>query len=146
MNNLRILLADDDSDEHLFFKDILEALDPPISFSYVFNGVELMEELLDQSNPLPDLIFLDLNMPLKTGLESLREIKKHKRLQNIKIVMYTTSIDPTVVEKTFLLKADFYIRKPESYQKLRSALHTIISNLQSSSPDHRSKENYVLNF
>jgi len=68
-----LLLADDDTDDCFFFREALGELPFMSTLTTVNNGVELMNRLTDQSYHLPDILFLDLNMPLKTGIECLME-------------------------------------------------------------------------
>lgn len=83
-----ILLADDDTDDCLFFKDALEELALSVTLTTVRDGVELMRHLSTQV--LPDVIFLDLNMPRKNGYECLTEIKLNAKLATIPVVVYST--------------------------------------------------------
>ena len=65
-----ILLAEDDRDDCLFFKEALEELPVSATLTTVNDGVELMQLLSFPSGELPDILFLDLSMPRKTGFES----------------------------------------------------------------------------
>ena len=67
LNHLHIMLADDDEDDRLFFKEAFEEVKIKYSITTFNDGVQLMEYLNVKGNPLPDIIFLDLNMPLKIG-------------------------------------------------------------------------------
>jgi len=77
-NALHILLADDDEDDRLFFKDAFEEVKVQTKVEFVFDGLQLMDHLMNPDTKLPDILFLDLNMPKKTGKECLIEIKKNR--------------------------------------------------------------------
>lgn len=70
--------------------------------------------------PQPDIIFLDLHLPKKSGLEVLREIKANKSLQATPVVVVSGSDDPREVREAYELHASCYIRKPSDlHQFLR---------------------------
>lgn len=88
-----MLLADDDEDDCLFFKDAIEELPVNASLQTVNDGEQLMRMLNTKSMSLPDILFLDLNMPRKTGYECLSEIKLSEKLKTLPVVIYSTSMD-----------------------------------------------------
>lgn len=80
---MNLLLADDDVDDCLFFKEALEELPINSNFSVVNNGEQLMKFLTDSQTTLPDILFLDLNMPRKNGMECLIEIRQNQKLKTL---------------------------------------------------------------
>jgi PleD family two-component response regulator len=78
---INILLADDDKDDTELFKEVLEELPFSIQLETVYNGEQLMQVLNQEQKQLPDVLFLDLNMPRKSGLECFSEIKENEKLQ-----------------------------------------------------------------
>jgi CheY-like chemotaxis protein len=96
-----LLLADDDSDDCIFFKDALDELPVSANLITVKDGVELMELLSESQTVLPDILFLDLNMPRKTGFECLFEIKANEKLKHLPIVILSTSLDLKVVNSLY---------------------------------------------
>jgi CheY-like chemotaxis protein len=80
---LNILLADDDIDDCIFFKEAVEELLIPTVFTIVHEGEQLMQLLTKEATDLPDVLFLDLNMPRKNGFECLSEIKDNKKLNQL---------------------------------------------------------------
>ena len=118
VNKLNILLADDDTDDCLFFKDAITQLIPSTNFTAVHDGEELMQLLTDETSQLPDVIFLDLNMPRKNGFECLAEIKHNKKLKNLPVVIFSTSFEQDKISILFKTGADVYIRKPGSFAQL----------------------------
>ena len=79
---LLILLADDDVDDCIFFREALEELPVNASLTTVKDGVQLIQHLTDNPNPFPDVLYLDLNMPRKNGFECLSEIKSNASTQD----------------------------------------------------------------
>ena len=90
---LRILLADDDNDDCSFFRKALSALSISTELKIVNDGEQLMSELNNKEIKIPDVLFLDLNMPRKTGLECLAEIKRDDRFKDLPVVIFSTSKD-----------------------------------------------------
>jgi CheY-like chemotaxis protein len=122
-----IYLADDDSDDREFFADAVMEIDPDVILKEAEDGMYLMDDLLRISpGDLPDFIFLDINMPRKTGLECLEEIRNHENLRVVNVVMLSTSNDPDNIQKAMELGATFYAVKPSCFEKLKSILDEIL--------------------
>ncbi|MBC8110037.1 MAG: response regulator [Verrucomicrobia bacterium] len=89
--HLNLLLADDDKDDRFFFEEALEELQVSIHLTTVNDGEQLTQLLIQQMtklpNQLPDVLFLDLNMPRKNGFECLAEIKRTKKLQHLPVII-----------------------------------------------------------
>ena len=99
-----LLLADDDIDDCIFFKEVLEELPVESFLTTVKDGVELMK-FLNTAN-LPDVLFLDLNMPRKTGHECLSEIKKDQKLKHLPVIIFSTSFDHVVANALRAIRHD----------------------------------------
>ncbi|CAD0006654.1 response regulator [Flavobacterium salmonis] len=110
-----VLLADDDKDDQELFKEALDATKVPSEVITVDNGQELVNKLKDGSEPKPDIVFIDINMPVKGGKEALAEIKSDQELKEIPAVMLSTSNHPKDIEDTFNDGANLYIQKPNSF-------------------------------
>ena len=119
----KILLADDDPDDRDLFIEVINEYNSDVDT--VWNGVQLMK-VLKNGSALPDLIFLDLNMPEKGGKECLQEIRRDDKLKNIPIIIYSTSSSKKDIDDTFTLGANLYITKPSSYSELRRTVKGII--------------------
>ena len=111
-----IWLADDDPDDCAIFREVLEQLVPAASLTIISNGEQLVN-LLTPSNK-PDILFLDINMPLKTGLESLLEIRAQRHFSRLPIVMFTSSGQDWDVTKSYGFGATLFYSKPNSFAKL----------------------------
>lgn len=91
----------------------------------VGDGVEAMEVLRDDSRPAPDLILLDLNLPRKSGLETLAEVKEDPALRSIPVVILTTSQSADEVARAYDLHANAVLAKPlrlSGYREMVEAL------------------------
>jgi CheY-like chemotaxis protein len=120
-----IFLAEDDPDDQYLFTDALKQIDPSISCQVASNGKEVISLLKSQAS-LPDLIFLDLNMPLMNGFECLSRIKNDKRLNNIPVVIFTTSRNPEDAHATHQLGANVFLSKPNDFAELKSKIKRIL--------------------
>lgn len=122
-NQLNILLADDDTDDCVFFKQALDELTIPTNLTTVNNGEQLMNHLSNNENQLPDVIFLDINMPRKNGIECLSEIKQNKAFNNIPVVMFSTTNAWDTINMLFKSGAHVYIHKPSDFSQLKQVIH-----------------------
>ncbi|MDK8462239.1 response regulator [Marinobacter sp. SS13-12] len=131
-----ILIAEDDPDDRLMMKEAFAERCHNCRICFAHDGVQLMrflngEEQLpddpDASIVCPDLILLDLNMPLKDGREALQEIKSDPRLRTIPTIIMTTSGNEDDVRYCYQTGANSYIVKPSSY----SGLLDVVSSLTS---------------
>ncbi len=130
MNNLKynLLLADDDEDDCAFFKDALDELVFSVDLTTVNDGVQLMNFLSENpSSDLPDILFLDLNMPRKSGFECLTEIKKIDKLKHLPVIIFSTSLDMNIVDLMYEKGATHYIQKPGEFSKLKKVIATGLS-------------------
>ena len=119
-----ILLADDDKDHAVLFERTIRKEYPSVKTSYVNDGERLLYFL--HLNKV-DLLFLDLNMPCKNGYECLLEIRKEPALNDLPIVVYSSSAQMSDIQKSFLYRADFYLVKPFITEHLKTAIKTILS-------------------
>ena len=122
-----ILLADDDDDDRQFFKDAFEEIKIKTIVKTVNDGMELMSQLNQDGNVLPHVLFLDLNMPKKNGLECLKEIKNNENLRDIAVAIYSTSASNEDIEETFVKGANIYIKKPNDFNALKKILTEVIT-------------------
>ncbi len=141
---IHILLADDDDADRLLFTDALAELQLKTIVHTVKNGIELMEWLNKDNIKLPQLLFLDLNMPLKNGLQCLKEIRSTEKLKNISVAIYSTSDNAKDMEETFLNGANIYITKPSDFGKLKQTLNKAVSIAHIYEDNPFNKDNFFL--
>ncbi len=126
---LKVLLADDDLDDCIMFEKALKELPIKTNLLIVHDGDNLIKELSLQKNGLPDLIFLDLNMPRINGVECLHIIKRSEELKNIPVVIFSTSVHETLARKLIDIGARECIRKPSSFPELKKVILKTLSVL-----------------
>ena len=124
----KFLLVDDDMDDTYLFGEVLAEVDASIQFESATNGQEALEHLMKEDQALPDIIFMDLNMPRMDGKQCLFEIKQNERLQHIPVMMYTTSSHSTDIEQSMQLGAVCFITKPSDFKELKNILSIIAGN------------------
>lgn len=121
-----ILLIDDNDDDCRFFSETLKRLYPGIKLTRGEDGRHGLDTLYDM-NPLPDIIFLDINMPRMNGWECLAGIKSKKESAGIPVVMFTTSSFKTEIDKAKTLGANLFVTKPFDYSSFKDVLQHAIS-------------------
>ena len=117
----KILLVDDDADDRLLFTAALAEIGSKYHCDCAASTTEALK-YLDIADPLPDLIFLDLNMPGYDGKKCLRHLKAASKLQNIPVVIYSTFISETDEQEMKGLGADYVITKPGDFGSLQTAI------------------------
>lgn len=117
VDDFLVLLADDDAEDRDLFSSILKKISKDIAVEQVENGSSLMH-FLENTDHLPDLLFLDLNMPDMDGFECLKRIKNNEYLKDIPIAIFTTSNYYKDIKRTYQSGGDFYIQKPDNYNDL----------------------------
>jgi CheY-like chemotaxis protein len=123
---VHIFLADDDADDRGLFYEAIRGTGSSVELTLANNGDELLESLGKIQTAFPRIIFLDLNMPIKNGHEALRDIRNDERLKSIPVYIYSTSTDPTDIDKSFEEGADFYIAKPSSFSDLKYIIKSVL--------------------
>ncbi len=143
-STLHIMLADDDEDDRLFFKEAFEEVIVDHTITTFNDGVQLMNYLLKPENAIPDIIFLDLNMPRKSGVECLKEIRGDQRLKEITVAIYSTSSSEQDIEDTFVAGANVYIRKPNDFSMLKKVLSDVVQINWQYITDGFNKDSFIL--
>jgi CheY-like chemotaxis protein len=127
-----ILLAEDDPDDQYLISEALDENHIQARLYVVSDGEELLDYLHRRGKyqdsetwPMPQLILLDLNMPLKDGREALREIKAEPKFQHIPVVALTTSKAEKDIRLTYKDGVSGFITKPVNFSGLREVMKTI---------------------
>ena len=120
-----ILIADDDEDDRMLFSDALQQVSQTIRLSMVADGMELLS-MLKGAAVLPDVIFLDLNMPGKNGVDSLGEIKRDPGLRQLPVIIFTTTANHSTIDEMFALGARYYVQKPTDFDVLKNLIGNIL--------------------
>jgi len=142
---LHIVLAEDDKDDRLFFKNAFKGLKIDNRLTVCEDGMALMDYLND-AEPLPHILFLDLNMPGKHGLECLKELRANDRFTDLSIAIYTSLKSPGLAEDTLLAGANIFIRKPNDPEDLKKILQEVVYINWQYITDGLNKEHFMLNY
>lgn len=139
-----VVLADDDEDDRLFFVEAFEELKIQTRVDIYKDGVALMDALNVPDSVLPNILFLDLNMPKKSGLECLIEIKSNNKFKDIAIAIYSTSASEEDIENTFVQGANIYIKKPSDFKILKKILSDVVTINWQYHTNGLDKDNFLL--
>jgi two-component system response regulator len=120
-----ILMVDDDIDDQNFVKMAVHKFSAEININFVNNGILAIDFL--NSNPNPNLIILDLNMPQKNGKEVLNYVKTNDTLKQIPVLIYTTTNSPEEINKVYRLGANSFLTKPRDFKDITSAISLVCS-------------------
>jgi CheY-like chemotaxis protein len=121
-----IFLVEDDEDDHEFFIEAIKDIDKPTCIYMAKHGREAIDQL-NSINPLPDVIFMDINMPFMNGFECLALLKKHVRLKSIPVVILTTSNNTADAEAARALGAAFFLCKPSKLSLWKKNIMAILT-------------------
>jgi len=110
---LHVLFVDDDSDESYLFNEALEQAGLNIKLSRAKDGNDLLSFL--KTEPLPDIVFIDLNMPYKDGLEALIEIRKDPQFEKLPLVIYSTTQNTSHIDSSYKHGASLFVIKPNTF-------------------------------
>jgi CheY-like chemotaxis protein len=125
-STLNIVIADDDASDRELITDAIMEASPHCNIYEVENGQELLE-FLDGCKKYPDLIFLDLNMPIMSGKETLSYIKNTERLKVIPVFVLSTSSAQPDIFQCYQEGANLFLVKPSSYEVLVTMMRNIVS-------------------
>ena len=112
-----VLIVDDDEDDQLLIQAAFEKDSNHYRLYFASDGTDVLENI-ESPRFLPDLILLDLNMPIINGFEVLRHLKKSPTYQHVPVIVLTTSTDQKDIDQAYQLGANSYITKPNSHQEL----------------------------
>ncbi|MCW2119689.1 response regulator [Flavobacterium sp. 7A] len=140
----KLLLADDDMDDCLFFQEAMEELSLSMTLTTVNDGVQLMNFLNSNTLALPDALFLDLNMPRKSGFECLTEIRLNQNFKELPVVIISTSLDTDVINKLYINGAHYYIRKPGDFNVLKKVIQEATERLEENKLQQPERCNFII--
>jgi CheY-like chemotaxis protein len=142
----KLLLADDDKDDCLFFKEALEELPVTADLIIVHDGEQLMKLLGERTTepPPPHILFLDLNMPRKNGFEVLSELKLDEKLKKLPVIIFSTSFAEDVANQLYKNGAHYYIRKPADFAQLKKVIYQAVMLATEETMMQPAIENFVL--
>jgi CheY-like chemotaxis protein len=126
--SIQIVLTDDDEDDRELFKEALSRADSKTSLTTFKDCESMVSGLLKgKSRELPRMIFLDINMPDKSGLQCLKELRKDAQYKRVPVIMFTTSGRLIDVQEARKFGANLFLNKPSDFTELKSLLNKLIS-------------------
>jgi CheY-like chemotaxis protein len=121
-----IYLIDDDIDDVELFRDALEEVAPSVSFQFANDGHEAVRTLTEEKGALPDMIFLDISMPVFSGLQCLASFKKDQQLKDVPVIIYSTSSQEREIRVAHELGALAFVTKPNDYRLLKRIITLVL--------------------
>jgi CheY-like chemotaxis protein len=118
-----ILLIDDDPDDCDVFKTALSDVSSSIHIQCLHSSEQLQATLAQH---LPDVIFLDINMPMVDGFACLKQLQDNLRYSRIPIIMYSSSLSQKEINAAYGYGASLFFRKPTRYADLLDSLKSIL--------------------
>lgn len=122
-----IFIIDDDEDDLLFLREAVNKLNIAVDFYHATNGETALRQLKENAIPVPDYIFLDLNMPKLNGRECLPQIKQLPRYANVPVIIYTTSSYQKDIQEIMQFGAAHFLTKPTTIGELCDKLQEIFT-------------------
>lgn len=139
---MHLLFVDDDSDESYLFNEAIEHAGLNVSLSKSKDGNDLLRFL--ELNPTPDIIFIDLNMPYKDGLEALSEIRINHEFNKLPLVIYSTTSNALYIDECYAKGANMFVVKPETFDGIVEVVKTILQ-IDWTKYQRPSREDFVFN-
>ncbi len=127
-NIKKIFIAEDDEDDLDLFATVAKQLVPEAEIVSATDGIYLFENLRDQTPPLPDVIFLDINMPKMDGYECLKRIKEDAAWKHIPIIILSTSVLPKDIDYMHNLGAACYMKKQNTFSQFKLKLEEALDS------------------
>jgi len=119
-----IVFAEDDEDDQFYFREAFYEIDKNIQVRFVSNGNQLMQLL---KNFLPDLVFLDLEMPYKNGLECLVELRNNPLLNKLPAIVLSSTMRPANIQTAYEMGANLFLHKSSRYTEYSNCLKRVMS-------------------
>ncbi len=130
MNNYSIYYLDDDEDDTILFEEAVMAIAEQQSLKihlHISEDGNRFLENIKNDKAAGKVIFLDINMPIKSGFEYLNDLRSNQNLSSVPVVMYSTSANESNIFKSQQLGANYYAIKPNSMNDLKKIIHKAIS-------------------
>ena len=119
-----IWITDDDDDDLFIFQDALKEIHPVVNITTFYSGGDLLNALITFT--APDLLFLDLKLPIIIGTDCLFLIRSQENHKRLPIIIYSSSLHPSDIFKSYELGASLFLSKPGTYTKLCQNLKALL--------------------
>jgi CheY-like chemotaxis protein len=130
MSQKNFLLVDDDCEDTELFTEAVESVDATVACLNAVHGGEALDQLTSRKIQRPDIIFLDINMPVMNGWQLLDKLKENDELKQIPVIMYSTSSKKSDMKTALSSGALCFFTKPDNYQRLKKILHIIVTYMK----------------
>ena len=127
--NTRFLLIDDDTDDRELFSEALATVDSAIICDHATDGAEALGGLINKEISEPDIIFLDINMPVMNGWEFLSRLKSEEAYRHIPVIVYSTSSTQKDKRMADDLGALCFVTKPDAFRVLQNLLRVVVLHM-----------------
>jgi len=127
---MKILLIDDDSDDRALFSEVVQEISPQTICATESDCEKALSDLLNPSLPLPDVIFMDINMPRISGWDCLNIIKGQEKTKNIPVVMFSTSSRDRDIDCASRYGAIGLLTKSGDYRELKRSITDVIKSME----------------
>ncbi len=142
---LNIFLAEDDKEDCDLFKEALDELDIASTVTIFADGEQLVKQLTRKRSKLPDVLFLDLNMPRKNGFATLGAIKRNEKLDQIPVIILSSAHEDFSASQVFSDAAHYYIRKPSEFAELKKLISKALTLTLTGNNPLPLKADFILN-
>lgn len=129
------MLVDDDIDDTELFTEAVESVDASVNCLNAADGREALAKLSSKTQRKPDLIFLDINMPVMNGWQFISRLKDDEKLKEIPVIMYSTSSKMTDFKTALDSGALCFFTKPDSFTTLKNILRIVLEHLNNDDLD-----------
>lgn len=142
MHRVNIVVAEDDTDDFLMLIEAVEEVLPKFNIHHAKSGRDLLN--LINADVEPDLIFLDLNIPLKSGLACLKEIRQKPGLNSTPVIIYSTSSNFEDIDACYKNGCTLYLVKPQDYRDLVTQIRKVFFRIGLPKKDLMDIERFVV--
>ena len=116
-----IFYTDDDVEDLEFFREATDSIDQQLELVTLNRGKALLD-ILDNPPPKPHMVFLDVNMPGLNGFDVLEKVRSEGNFKKLPVIMFTTSNDQVIIDKSFKLGANFFVQKSGNFPNLKKSI------------------------
>ncbi|AZB08630.1 response regulator [Chryseobacterium sp. G0162] len=141
---LNVIVADNDENTLIFFKNIFKELKISIKVQCFNNGKDLMEYLNNDDAVVPEIVFIKYTIPGKDSMECIDEVRAHQKFSNMVTAIYGEEISESEIEETFVKGNNICIRKPTDFGTLKKVLTEVITINWQYHTSGLNKDNFIL--
>ncbi|MCG2460316.1 response regulator [Flavobacteriaceae bacterium F89] len=141
----KIILVDDDPDDRDIFSDAFQNLKLQAELLLLESGHQFMDYMEKIDLAIPTIVFLDLNMPIISGLDCLKYLREKIADTNYFVTIYSTSASERDMEKAYLLGANGYLKKPTGFRQLQDMMLKTIKTGSTIKDTPLSRAEFLLN-